>query len=360
MRGTVSIIMPTYNREKLISRAIESIIKQIYTDWELLIIDDYSTDNTREKVERYANIDKRIKYLINKRKKGVAGARNFGILNSTGEYIAFLDSDDEWFEHHLSESIDALDETGVKLSLALWILRKSDGHMSRVFDPMIPDERRKLERLISILNPKIKGRYIVFGDDFYEKSFLEGGAYCTNINTLVIKREVIEKVGLFNENLNASEDLDFIYRCILQYNFCLIDSYHHVYYQGKDNLYNFFDRSAVDLKKLLNDRAFLERFTSLTLDQIKMNVIQKHLIRDSNRVVRKKECINKLNRIISKKYFTISFLNYQYNKRRSIAFACKSLLYEFKKQRVLSFLRWFFNLNPEVEYERIGSDLSLW
>jgi glycosyltransferase involved in cell wall biosynthesis len=70
MHGTVSIIMPTYNREKLISRAIESIMKQTYTNWELLIVDDYSTDNTKEKVEQYVNIDKRIKYLKNGRKKG--------------------------------------------------------------------------------------------------------------------------------------------------------------------------------------------------------------------------------------------------------------------------------------------------
>jgi glycosyltransferase involved in cell wall biosynthesis len=360
MHGTVSIIMPTYNREKLISRAIESIIKQTYTNWELLIVDDYSTDNTKEKVEQYVNIDKRIKYLKNGRKKGVAGARNFGILNSKGEYIAFLDSDDEWFQHHLSESISAINETGVKLSFSLWILRKNDGSISRVFDPVIPEERRKLERLISILNPEIKGKYIIFGDDFYEKSFLEGGAYCTNINTLVAKREVIEKVGLFNENLEACEDSDFIYRCILQYNFCLIDSYHHAYYQGEDNLYNFFDRSTIDFKKLLNDRTFIEKFTSLTLNQIKMNIIQKHLIRKSSKIVRKKECINKLNKIISKKYFTISFLNYQYNKDRSIVFSCKSFLYELKKQRVLSFLRWFFKFNPEIEYERIRSDLSIW
>jgi len=124
MHGTVSIIMPTYSREKLISRAIESIMKQTYTNWELLIVDDYSTDNTKEKVEQYVNIDKRIKYLKNGRKKGVARARNFGILNSKGEYIAFLDSDDEWFQHHLSESISAINETGVKLSFSLWILRK--------------------------------------------------------------------------------------------------------------------------------------------------------------------------------------------------------------------------------------------
>lgn len=360
MYEKVSVIMPTYNRERLLSRAIESVIKQTYTNWELLIVDDYSTDNTKETVEQYVSIDKRIKYLKNERKKGVAGARNSGILNSTGEYIAFLDSDDEWLQHHLSESITALNETGVKLSFSLWILRKKDGHISRVFDPMIPEERGKLERLISILNPEIKGKYIIFSDDFYEKSFLEGGSYCTNINTLVAKREIMGKVGLFNENLGATEDSDFIYRCILQYNFCLIDSYHHIYHQGEDNLYNFFDRNTIDFKKLLNDSAFLEKFTSLTLDQIKMNIIQKHLVRESSKIVRKKECINRLNKIISKKYFTLSFLNYQYNKIRSTAFACKSLLYEFKKQRVLSLLRWFFNFNLEIEYERIGSDLSLW
>lgn len=360
MNEKVSIIMPTYNREKLISRAIESVIRQKYPNWELLIVDDYSTDNTKETVERYINIDSRIKYLKNERRKGVAGARNFGILKATGKYIAFLDSDDEWLQNHLSESINALEETGVKLSFSLWILKKRDGSINRVFDPMIPEEREKLERLIFILKPKIKGRYIIFGDDFYEKSFLEGGAYCTNINTLVAKREVIEKVGLFSENLKVSEDSDFIYRCILEYNFCLIKSYHHIYYQGEDNLYNFFDRSTGDLKELLNDLAFVKKFTLVTLDQIKMNKIQKQLIKRSNKILRKKECISKLNKIISKKYFTISFLNYPHNKCKSTIFSFKSLLYEFKKERILSLLRWLYNFNSETEYEKIRRDISIW
>lgn len=352
--------MPTYNRGRLIPRAIESVIKQTYPDWELLIVDDHSTDNTREEVERYINMDKRIKYLKNKGEKGAAGARNFGVLNSKGEYIAFLDSDDEWFPEHLSESVTALEDTKVKLSFALWVLKRKDGSISRVFDPTVPEERDKLERLISILRPEIKGKCIIFGDDFYERSFLEGGAYCTNINTLVAKREMVEKVGLFNENLRVCEDVDFIYRCLLQYNFCLIDSYHHIYYQGDDNLYNFFDRNSIDIKGLLNDSTFLERFTLLTLDQIKMNDIQKYLIKESNKIVRKRECIDKLNRIISKKYFTLSFLNYQHSKSRSIVFLWKSLIYDFKKRRVSSFLRWFLRFNPEIEYEKIRDDISLW
>ncbi|WP_262370105.1 glycosyltransferase family 2 protein [Dictyoglomus thermophilum] len=113
----VSIIIPTYNRERLLPRAIESVRRQTYKNWELLIIDDRSTDNTEILVKKYISLDDRIIYLKNERKKGPAGARNFGILNSKGKYIAFLDSDDEWSEIHLEESIDVLKNYDIKVSL---------------------------------------------------------------------------------------------------------------------------------------------------------------------------------------------------------------------------------------------------
>jgi glycosyltransferase involved in cell wall biosynthesis len=102
---TVSIIIPTYNREKLLPIAVESVLRQTFADWELLIIDDRSTDNTRQLVEDYARRDPRVKYHVNGRVKGPSGARNQGIDLATGEYVAFLDSDDEWEPHHLHDTV---------------------------------------------------------------------------------------------------------------------------------------------------------------------------------------------------------------------------------------------------------------
>lgn len=106
----VSVIIPTYNREKWLRRSIGSVQRQLVADWELLVIDDGSTDRSWELLEEMALADQRIRLLKNQRTKGVSGARNTGIDAARGEYIAFLDSDDEWLPHHLLRSLDALQQ----------------------------------------------------------------------------------------------------------------------------------------------------------------------------------------------------------------------------------------------------------
>ena len=103
----VSIILPTYNRADFIAEAIESAINQTFEDWELLIIDDGSTDNTAEIVSKYLK-DKRIKYFKTKN-RGTAAARNRGLKLATGEYTAFLDSDDLWNPAKLKKQVEILD-----------------------------------------------------------------------------------------------------------------------------------------------------------------------------------------------------------------------------------------------------------
>lgn len=93
-----SIIIPTYNRAEFISMAIDSVIKQTFSDWELLIIDDGSTDNSKIIINNY--FDKRIKYIYQENSERSV-ARNNGIKNSLGKYICFLDSDDKYVEDHL-------------------------------------------------------------------------------------------------------------------------------------------------------------------------------------------------------------------------------------------------------------------
>jgi glycosyltransferase involved in cell wall biosynthesis len=107
---SVSIILPTYNRATFLPRAIDSIRSQTWTDWELIIVDDGSTDNTRELVARLrTGIPQRVRYL-RQENRGAYGARNTGLDLATGEYIAFFDSDDVWLPHHLSDCARALAE----------------------------------------------------------------------------------------------------------------------------------------------------------------------------------------------------------------------------------------------------------
>src|SRR5690554_2748227 len=90
----ISVIIPTYNREALIGETLDSIRSQTYQDWECLVVDDHSTDDTTAKVLEYIEKDSRIKLLINENTKGAQGARNTGLEKSNGQFIVFLDSDD--------------------------------------------------------------------------------------------------------------------------------------------------------------------------------------------------------------------------------------------------------------------------
>lgn len=99
----VSVIMPAYNAEKTIETAIESVVHQTEKDWELIVVDDGSTDNTKKIIEKYT--DERIKYVYNNLEKGVSNSRNLGISKARGEWIAFLDSDDMWKPEKLAKQI---------------------------------------------------------------------------------------------------------------------------------------------------------------------------------------------------------------------------------------------------------------
>lgn len=101
----VSIIMPAYNAERFIRESIESVIDQTYKEWELLVINDFSNDLTKVIIEDYCKKDKRIKLLEQEKNKGVVKARNRGIKESKGKYIAFLDSDDLWKNNKLEIQI---------------------------------------------------------------------------------------------------------------------------------------------------------------------------------------------------------------------------------------------------------------
>jgi glycosyltransferase involved in cell wall biosynthesis len=105
----VSIILPTYNRARFLPQAIESIRAQQFFDWELIIVDDGSTDETPELIQRLtADIGQPVRYL-RQENQGAYAARNTGLDHSRGKYIAFFDSDDIWLPHHLKDCAEALD-----------------------------------------------------------------------------------------------------------------------------------------------------------------------------------------------------------------------------------------------------------
>ncbi len=102
---TVSIVMPTYNRARLLPDTITTVLSQDYDDFELLVVDDGSIDNTRELLHTLQQEDDRVRYLPLEKNGGIASARNFGIQHARGDYIAMIDSDDHWLPGKLSQQV---------------------------------------------------------------------------------------------------------------------------------------------------------------------------------------------------------------------------------------------------------------
>ena len=103
----VSVVMPTYNHAQFIKDAIDSVRGQTYLNWELIIIDNYSEDNTRDIIEAYA--DDRIRYVQFRNNGIIAASRNRGIEQAQGEYVAFIDSDDVWLPEKISWQVRAME-----------------------------------------------------------------------------------------------------------------------------------------------------------------------------------------------------------------------------------------------------------
>jgi len=187
----VSVIIPTYNRVNTIQRAINSVLKQTYKNFELIIVDDGSTDNTENVILR--ENDDRIVFLKHDTNKGGSAARNTGISHAKGKYIAFLDSDDEWCPEKLKKQVEALD----KLQTDDW-----GGIYCGYYYIKKNGEIKKVEAL---QRGKLKKELL--------KKELDIGAS----STLLFSRTAIEDIGLFDESFERHQDWEFLVRFFGKY-----------------------------------------------------------------------------------------------------------------------------------------------
>ena len=230
---SVSVIMPTFNRADTIRRAIRSVQAQTFTDWELIVVDDGSTDNTVALIE---GRDPRLK-LIRQENQGTAGARNAGLSASAGSYIAFLDSDDEWLPHHLelcvsfleafpgeqfvtNELWEDLGQGGIvkhyRAELEEYYPRMARKVGSRLLDPP-PGEQDDYLRVYQSRRPIGEwGRAIVertpYQDVFhYRGQIFENmrWGFLMCLPSTVVRREACEAVGLFDTEYYGASDYAF-------------------------------------------------------------------------------------------------------------------------------------------------------
>lgn len=123
----VSVITPAYNSEKFISDTIESVLKQSYPHWEMIIVDDHSEDKTVDYIKKYMQQDPRIKLIELEVNSGSAVARNIAMEHARGRYLAFLDSDDLWMEDKLAEQLKFMQEKDIAFSFTKYVRMQEDG-----------------------------------------------------------------------------------------------------------------------------------------------------------------------------------------------------------------------------------------
>ena len=184
----ISIIMPAYNAESFIAGSIESVINQTYRNWELLIINDGSTDRTQTIAENYSEKDNRIK-VINQPNKRLGGARNTGIKNSSGEWIAFLDSDDLWASNKLQRQLEeAFRHSGASVIYSNGYIFNGDN----------------LKDLVTY--PTKSGSFSA--NDMYQ---MEYQANYIPVLAVLVKKELVDRIGYQEERIffYGCEDWDF-------------------------------------------------------------------------------------------------------------------------------------------------------
>lgn len=133
----VSVIIPTFNREKLIERSINSVLNQTYKNFELIVVDDCSTDNTENVVKKYN--DERIHYIKLEKNSGACKARNVGIENAKGEYIAFQDSDDVWHKDKLEVQLEQMKKNNAEVSFCNMMQHKLNSKECREIPQNCPE-----------------------------------------------------------------------------------------------------------------------------------------------------------------------------------------------------------------------------
>ena len=129
----VSVLMPCFNSEKFIDESIQSVIHQTYANWELLICDDGSDDNSKSIIESYQNVDSRIRLIPNHYSKGASGARNSCLDVAKGRYIAFLDSDDIWLPKKLDKQLIFMKEKKSLFSYSYYQTMNEEGETAGIY-----------------------------------------------------------------------------------------------------------------------------------------------------------------------------------------------------------------------------------
>jgi len=223
---TVSVIIPTYNRAEVLPRAIKSVLAQTYDDLELIIVDDASTDDTAAIVEQFD--DNRVQYYCLDKNSGANVARNLGIDNAKGDYIAFLDSDDEWKQSKLERQMQQLlssEEYGASYTAVAQL--NVDGQLNAI------------------------SRASAHGD--ISKHLLRGNIVGT-FSSVIVSKKVIEIAGKPDPKLPCWQDWEWYFRLSDNTNFSAISTPLTLRYSEGDQISRSFEPKLVEAYPVIKDK----------------------------------------------------------------------------------------------------------
>ncbi|NCD01144.1 glycosyltransferase family 2 protein [bacterium] len=231
----ISVIIPTYNRAHFLPRAINSVLNQTYKNFELIIVDDGSTDETRKIIKKFLKKDLRIKYIYQKNSGGPSKPKNTGIQICKGEYIAFLDSDDEWFANKLEKQIKK------------YIKNNKNNNIGIVGCGAIRinTKNKKTKKVIPPRYVKIKSSKVL------NKTIPHS---CSSV---MIKKSVFKKIGLFDNNIKTADDYEIYIRISRRYNFLFIREPLFNYYIHEDNISK--PNSEIDEEKIKEKQQIIKK-----------------------------------------------------------------------------------------------------
>ena len=201
----ISAVIPAYNAEKYIARSIDSVLNQTCPVDEIIVVDDGSTDNTADMVKHYGD---KIRYIYQDN-QGISGARNTGIKNTQGDYVAFLDSDDYWCPDKLERQMSLAEEHPEYGLLA-----------SRCDKIQCAENIKKPNRPLSYQSRRGKSGWVL--NDLFQANFIR-------TSSVIIRRDCFDKVGLFDEKQKQAQDYDLWLRMAAEYQVGFINEFLTVY-----------------------------------------------------------------------------------------------------------------------------------
>ena len=202
----VSVIIPTYNRAHIVGRSIESALCQTHRDLEILVVDDGSTDQTLDAVTPFLRYQQ-VRYLRHERNKGHQAARNTGIKNSSGDYIAFLDSDDTWISQTIELQLDAINKIGATCVAitGMWVITEGGS----------------------------KTKFIKKYDGYVYPEML--AAHGPNFCCLLVPIEALRQIGFLDESITAFADWDMCISLSKFYKFTTLNAPCTLHYENEPN-----------------------------------------------------------------------------------------------------------------------------